>query len=93
MIRVGSGVAWVCMSIRVHIFSDRVNKEGNKKLCYRAVSVKSLSAVETNCTTNPQQIAVMQSDGYSVASRDSNINRVCPSARSLLCFYSNFCNT
>jgi len=43
----------------------------HKKLCYRrwtaqhATSVKILSTVETSCTTNPQQIAVMELEGYS----------------------------
>jgi len=41
------------------------------KLCYRrrtarhAVSVKVLSTVDTSCTTGPQQIAVMELEGYS----------------------------
>ena len=47
--------------------------ELNKKLCYRRrtarravlYSVVILSTVETSCTTNPQQIAVMELDGYS----------------------------
>jgi len=43
----------------------------HKKLCYRrwtaqhATSVKILSTLETSCTTNPQQIAVMELEGYS----------------------------
>jgi len=42
-----------------------------KKLCYRKrtarrfMSVKILSTVETSCITNPQQIAVMELEGYS----------------------------
>jgi len=31
----------------------------------RAESVNNLSTVETSCTTNPQQIAVMELEGYS----------------------------
>jgi len=43
----------------------------NKKLCYRrqtvrrAMSVKILSTVETSCTTNAQQIKIMELEGYS----------------------------
>ena len=43
-----------------------VNIRNNKKLSYRrwtarrAKSVKMLSTVETSCTTNPQQIEVME---------------------------------
>jgi len=43
----------------------------NKKLCYRrrtarrATSFKILSTVVTSCTANPQQIAVMELEGYS----------------------------
>ena len=42
-----------------------------KKLCYyrrtarRTISVKILSSVETSCTANPQQIKVMELEGYS----------------------------
>jgi len=31
----------------------------------RAMTVKILSTVETSCTTNPQQIEVLESEGYS----------------------------
>ena len=42
----------------------------DKKLCYRrraarrTMSVRIVSTVETNCTTNPQQIAVMELESY-----------------------------
>ena len=37
----------------------------HRKTARRAVSVKILSTVETSCTTNPQQLAVIKLEGYS----------------------------
>jgi len=34
--------------------------KAEKKLCCRAKSVKILSTLDTNCTTNPQQIDVTE---------------------------------
>jgi len=51
--------------------TNNIQAKLNKKLCYRrrtarrAMSVKILSTVETSSTANPQQIAVMELEGYS----------------------------
>jgi len=52
-------------------YKQQNNKKNNNKLCYlrgtarRAMSVKIFSTVTSSCTANPQQIAVMELEGYS----------------------------
>ena len=75
-----------------YAFSFRTRREENKKLCYRPQTGRATRSVsenlsncrttpyETTCTTNPEQIEVMESEGCS----RPTCNKLCASSHGAL---------